>query len=657
MRRYFSVSLKLPLRNSTYTYYSDEEGPLVFRRVKVNFNHRTLTGFVVGEVEKPSGEYEILPILRVLDKEEVINPEHIFLSSEMAFLYKCSEGEALSLMVPNAKIEKDSSLFDAPSSFRRIEQLSPDQERVLYEIGEKRKEGKRIFYIYGVTGCGKSEVYLRLAEREIEKGNQVLYLVPEITLSEQLSAEVYERFDKKVSILHSALTASQRLKAHNAIKDGSVSLVIGARSAVFAPFRSLGLIIIDEEHETSYKSGSTPRYHARQIAQMRLSYNKNAYLVMGSATPSFESFEKMREGRIVALRMRNRIGEGAFPSVRVVNILSSRNLISEPLKIQMEKEFREKKGVILFLNRRGYSKSLVCNTCGEVFLCPNCSVSLTYHRKDRRLECHMCGYSEPVPSSCPNCSSRDIMTIGYGTERIEDEIRKLFPFRTIRRLDSDSAKGKREYIASALSDFREGKVDILLGTQMIAKGLNFPLVSLVGIINADTSLSLPDFRANERTYSLLLQVAGRVGRYRPDGKVIIQTSFVSNRAIRAVELNESEEFYYKELDERRKLSYPPYSRLINFTLRSKDEERAERTAISQEEVLRQMAGKIAGVEIFPATSSLVEKLNGSYRYHVLVSAKESAFFRLLKAVDSVIAVFRLPYNVYLEIDTDPVDLF
>ena len=247
-----------------------------------------------------------------------------------------------------------------------------------------------------------------------------------------------------------------------------------------------------------------------------------------------------------------------------------------------EREFKEGKGVILFLNRRGYSESLHCNTCGETFQCPNCSVSLTYHKRRHRLECHICGYSEKLPEVCPNCSSHDIKSVGFGTEQIEDEVRRLFPFKKVCRLDSDASGGDRKYIAKVLSDFKEGKIDILLGTQMIAKGLNFPLVSLVGVVNADISLHVPSFRANERTYELLKQVAGRVGRYRPDGKVIVQTSEVANRAIRAIELNEDEEFYYEELDARRALNFPPYSRLVDYTLRSKVEEKARTGAFELE---------------------------------------------------------------------------
>ena len=658
MIRYCNVALKVPMKNSTFTYSFDSDEEILYRRVIVPFGNRKkeLVGFVLS-VDDSIGEcgYEIKAIKRVLDDESVISKEQVVLAGRMAFLYKCSVGEALSLMVPNARREVESSPLFMPSSFKRIENLSPDQERALSEIREKRKDGKRVFYIYGVTGSGKSEVYMRLAEEEIEKGRQVLFLVPEITLSEQVSSEVYERFDKKVAIMHSSLTPSQRLKAHRAIRNGDVKFVIGARSAVFAPFENLGLIILDEEHEQSYKSGNSPRYHARQIAQMRSEYN-DALLVMGSATPSFESFEAMRKGRIEEIRMRNRIGDGAFPIVKVVNILSSRTLISDALKTQMEREFKEGKGVILFLNRRGYSESLHCNTCGETFQCPNCSVSLTYHKRRHRLECHICGYSEKLPEVCPNCSSHDIKSVGFGTEQIEDEVRRLFPFKKVCRLDSDASGRDRKYIAKVLSDFKEGRIDILLGTQMIAKGLNFPLVSLVGVVNADISLHVPSFRANERTYELLKQVAGRVGRYRPDGKVIVQTSEVANRAIRAIELNEDEEFYYEELDARRALNFPPYSRLVDYTLRSKVEEKARTGAFELERVLRALTSKLEGVEVYPATSCLVERKNTYYRYHVLISSKEKAFSRLLVLLDEVEALYKVPSGAYLEIDVDPVDI-
>lgn len=656
--RYALVSLNVPIRTSTFTYSYDEsiDPDILFRRVVVPFGSRTMTGFVLETSDvRPEGDFEIKAIKNVVDKEMVITGDLVELGKSMSHLYKASLGQCLSLMVPNARREVENSPFYEQSPFSPIETLTEDQDRVIRDFWSSYEKGKRIFYLHGVTGSGKSEVYLRIAEKVISSGGQVLYLVPEITLTEQMSAEVYLRFSKRVSILHSSLTPSQRLKSAAMIRKGEVDLVIGARSACFAPFKNLGLIILDEEHENSYKSGSTPRYHARQVAQMR-SRISSCPLIMGSATPSFEAFEMMREGRIETLRMGSRIGEGAFPSVRIVSLLGQSGNISPILAGQMDEELAKGNGVILFLNRRGYAHGIMCNSCGEAVKCPNCSISLTYHKSKRRLVCHTCGYSEKLPDSCPSCHSHDLIVCGGGTEMIEEELNALFPFKKIVRLDSDSAEGDKNFIRKTLNDFKNGEIDILIGTQMIAKGLNFPKATLVGVVNADATIFLPDFRADERTFQLLEQVAGRVGRYRADGKVVIQTTQVANPAIRAVENGRIEDFYFFELSERRKVGFPPYSRLVNFTIRSKNEEKASFAIDGLYSSISAVLGKRDGIEVFPPSSCLIERKNTYYRYHVLVRSSEKAFSLLLNLLDTFLSSYKAPSSTYLEIDTDPIDM-
>ena len=656
--RYALVSLNVPIRTSTFTYSYDESvyPDILFRRVVVPFGARTMTGFVLETSDlRPEGDFEIKTIKNVVDKEMVINSELVELGRNMSHLYKASLGQCLSLMVPNARREVENSPFYEQSPFSPIETLTQEQARVIGDFWASYEKGKRIFYLHGVTGSGKSEVYLRIAEKVISSGAQVLYLVPEITLTEQMSAEVYLRFSKRVSILHSSLTPSQRLKSAAMIRKGEVDLVIGARSACFAPFKNLGLIILDEEHENSYKSGSTPRYHARQVAQMR-SRISSCPLIMGSATPSFEAFEMMREGRIETLRMDSRIGEGAFPSVRIVSLLGQKGNISPILAEQMSEELAKGNGIILFLNRRGYAHGIMCNSCGEAVKCPNCSISLTYHKSRRRLVCHTCGYSEKLPDTCPSCHSHDLAVCGGGTEMIEEELNALFPFKKIVRLDSDSAEGDKNFIRKTLNDFKNGEIDILIGTQMIAKGLNFPKATLVGVVNADATIFLPDFRADERTFQLLEQVAGRVGRYRADGKVVIQTSQVANPAIRAVESGSLEDFYYLELSQRRKVGFPPYSRLVNFTIRAKNDEKASSAIDGLYSSLSAAIGKRDGIEVFPPSSCLIERKNTYYRYHVLIRSSEKAFPLLLNLLDSFLASYKTPSSAYLEIDTDPIDM-
>ena len=505
-----------------------------------------------------------------------------------------------------------------------------------------------------MTGSGKSEVYLRRAEDVIKSGRQVLYLVPEITLSHQVSGEVYQRFNKRVAILHSALTPSQRLKVWRSIMNGDVDLVVGARSSVFAPFKDLGLIIMDEEHEGAYKSGQSPRYSARQIAQYRAGKWK-AQLIMGSATPSLEAWNLMRTQKIKSVVMRNRIGEASFPKITIVNMRGEKRNISQKLEEEIRNALKEKKGVILFLNRRGFSYGYECRSCGYKIQCPNCSITMTYHKGRKRLVCHTCGFSQPLVKVCPECGSFDLSPRGYGTENAEEEAAALFPFARIERLDTDVTGGDSEKTQEILSDFKEGKIDILLGTQMIAKGLNFPKVSLIGILNADSSLSLPDFRAGERTFDLLHQVAGRAGRYRDDGKVIIQTTQPTAPAIQMAANNDLEHFYERELAQRKETMFPPFSRLINLSIRGKNEEKVKEATIALGDMASSLSDNDEEIEVFSPSPCLVDKMAGQWRWHVLL--RSQSISKLLAFTRNLLSSYLLPSSLHLEIDVDPLSLF
>ena len=540
--KWVSVVLSVPFEGEfTYSVPEKMEDEARFgRRVMVPFGKAKKTAFIIKEIyTKPEVEFEIKDIDRVVDKEEVFNKDLLDTAIWMSNMYLSPVGVNLSSMIPSGRRESESSPFFNISSFSPVEKLTEDQEKALPRI---RSFPSDMFYLYGVTGSGKSEVYLRRAEDVIRSGKQVLYMVPEITLSHQVTGEVYQRFNKRVAILHSALTPSQRLKVWREIMNGDVDLVVGARSSVFAPFKNLGLIIMDEEHEGAYKSGQSPRYSARQVAQYRAGKWK-AQLIMGSATPSLEAWNLIRTQKIKSVVMRNRIGEAKFPKISIVNMRGEKRNISQKLEEEIRNALKEKKGVILFLNRRGFSYGYECKSCGAIVECPNCSIAMTYHKGRNRLICHTCGFSEPLVKVCPECGSFDISPRGDGTENAEEEARALFPFARIERLDTDITNGDSEKTQEILSAFRDGEIDILLGTQMIAKGLNFPKVSLIGILNADSSLALPDFRAGERTFDLLHQVAGRAGRYRDDGKVIIQTTQPTAPAIQMAATNDLEHFY------------------------------------------------------------------------------------------------------------------
>lgn len=645
------VYLPIPLKDS-FTYRIKDGETTFGCRVSVPFGGRKLVGYVVEVCEDKQLDYEVKSILKVIDKTPVFTKELLDTAMWMSKVYISSPGQILSMMIPSGKRETESALFSEETDFTPIKKLSQEQQDALEEIVNNPGD---TFYLYGVTGSGKSEVYLRAAEEVIKQKKGVIYLVPEITLTHQLMADISKRFSNRVALLHSALTPSQRLKHWHRIISGEADIAIGARSAVFAPFSNLGLIIIDEEHENSYKSGQTPRFHARQVAQKRAA-DFNATLIMGSATPSLEAYLSMKKGLMKRLDLRNKVAGGKDPKVMVVNMLKENRTISRELEEEIRSALSDKAGVILFLNRRGYTYYYHCNSCGHVIECPNCSIALTYHKNSESMVCHYCGYSEHLVATCPKCGSHDLAVKGFGTERVEEEAKKLFPSATIARLDTDIATADKEKVKQTIDQFKKGEIDILLGTQMVAKGLNFPRLRLVGVILADSTLSIPDFRAEERTFSLLEQVKGRAGRYRDDGRVVIQTYRIDNSAIKAVRDNKVNEFYEEELNVRKELNFPPYSRLVSLTLRSRNEN-SVKTAADNLYMLLEKAiekSKYDDVSVIGLNPCIIYKKATNYRYQVLLSSAN--FIHLNTLITVTLEHYHTPSNVYIEIDVDPLSL-
>ncbi|MEK7706933.1 MAG: primosomal protein N', partial [Verrucomicrobiota bacterium] len=434
------------------------------------------------------------------------------------------------------------------------------------------------FLLHGVTGSGKTEVYLQAIAHALEQGKGAIVLVPEISLTPQTVERFKARFSSGklktlVAVLHSHLSAGERHDEWHKIRQGRARIVIGARSAIFAPVEPLGLIVVDEEHEHTYKQEEAPRYHARDVAIVR-GQMENAVVVLGSATPSLESYHNCKKGKYTLLELPERVDDQKMPHVRVVDMRQAARggkgipIFSQQLKEAIAQRLERGEQTILFLNRRGYSTSLQCPLCGFVAKCPNCSLSLTYHRPEQKLSCHLCGHVEPVPAVCPEvkCKNPAIRYAGTGTQRVEETLAKLFPQARIKRMDSDVMKRKDDY-RKVLGDFRTGKIDILVGTQMIAKGLHFPNVTLVGIIYADLALHLPDFRAGERTFQLLTQVAGRAGRGDVEGEVFVQAFTPFHPAIQYARRHDFTGFYEQEIEFREQLKYPPASRVALLTLR------------------------------------------------------------------------------------------
>ena len=533
--------------------------------------------------------------------------------------------------------------------------------------GGARPEAPRssTFLLHGVTGSGKTEVYLQAIAHALEQGKGAIVLVPEISLTPQTVERFKARFSSGrlqtlVAVLHSHLSAGERHDEWHKIRQGRARIAIGARSAIFAPVEPLGLIIVDEEHEHSYKQEEAPRYHARDVAIVR-GQMEGAVVVLGSATPSLESYYNCGKGKYTLLQLPERADDKKMPVVRIVDMRQTVRpgkaipIFSPQLKEAIAQRVERKEQVILFLNRRGYSTSLQCPLCGFVAECPNCSVSLTYHRQENKLCCHICSHVAPVPTVCPNekCRNPAIRFSGLGTQKVEATLVKLFPQARIVRMDSDSLKRKEDY-RRILGDFRVGKIDILVGTQMIAKGLHFPNVTLVGIIYADLALHQPDFRAGERTFQLLTQVAGRAGRGDIEGEVFVQAFTPFHPAIQFARRHDFEGFYEQEIGFREQLKYPPAGRIALLTLKGRNEEKVRFSADYLKRELEKAVGDIKDLVIVGPAPSPLLRAETYYRYQIMLRAQRMA--ALSQRLALLIRSLTLPQDVSLAVDIDPVDL-
>ncbi|MBV6458479.1 MAG: primosomal protein N' [Fimbriimonadaceae bacterium] len=511
------------------------------------------------------------------------------------------------------KLEEESSRPDAPK------QLNEEQAAAFASIAEAvdlRQASS--FLLFGITGSGKTEVYLQAAERALKQGRRVLFVVPEIALTAQVIAQLRGRFGRKVAILHSALGESERIDTWLKICRGDIGVVVGTRSAIFAPIDNLGLIVVDEEHETSYKQDTSPRYHAKPVA-LELAARHRCPIVLGSATPSIETFQEARVGRHHLLKLTRRIAEAKLPTVEIVDLAAAYRegrpaVFSEPLLRHLKTCLANGHQAILFLNRRAYSPVLVCRDCGFNFPCPNCAVSMAYHRHERSLRCHHCDHRLPEPDFCPSCGGSKVSPLGIGVERIEEAVRTEFPDATIARLDRDVARRKGA-VEEIFAQLRSGEIQVLVGTQMVAKGLDFPRVALVGVVVADIGLNLPDFRASERTFQLLAQVSGRAGRGEVPGHVVIQTFNPGNEAILRTETHDFEGLYHSLIEERKRAKYPPFVQLVNVILSGPERGAVQSAALHLRD---RLAGAFDKAFILGPADCPLERLAGNWRKHLLV---------------------------------------
>jgi primosomal protein N' (replication factor Y) (superfamily II helicase) len=515
----------------------------------------------------------------------------------------------------------------------------------------------RSFLLHGVTGSGKTEIYLNAIEAVVAQGRSALLMVPEIALTPQMAGQFFSRFGDRVAILHSAFTDVERSEQWRRIQSGAASVVVGTRSGVFAPVQKLGLIVVDEEHDGSYKQEETPRYNGRDVAIVR-AQAAGAVVVLGSATPSLESRYNVERGKYSLLELPGRVEARPMPTVELVDMrqefLETRKQSTFSRKLMEEVGTRLENGeqTIVLLNRRGFSSFVACRSCGERIQCINCSLTLTYHKRDRRLLCHYCGYAEKIPSICPKCQSEHIYFLGLGSERVEEELHQAFPRARIARLDRDTVTGKRHY-ETILQNFREGNFDILVGTQMIAKGHDIPNVTFVGVVSADIGLGMPDFRAAERTFQLLTQVAGRAGRGSAPGRVLIQTINPDHYAVRLAAAQDYAAFYDKELHFRRMMHYPPFAAMANVLVRSEKKEMAMRMST---ELGHKLVPPPPQLRVMGPAEAPVPRLKAEYRYQFLIkAASRKTLNETLQRIRAYAAENKWPATS-LVIDVDPLTL-
>ena len=684
-------------------------------RVSVPFGSMTLEGFILEIKDNKDVDIELKEINNIVDENIVLNSELIDLGKEISNITLASLMSCFQVMLPKAlkaksgrhvnirydtfyrlgdynKLDKFSDkqlkiidLLEKEDlvSRKRLVDISSSSVNTLLKRGiiiEEKKEHYRVIHksleytrheltgeqrtvvdriidtndtylLYGVTGSGKTEVYMEIIEHYLNLGKTSIILVPEISLTPQMIGRFQERFGDKIAALHSALNDGEKYDEWRRIARGEASIVIGARSAIFAPLKNIGVIIIDEEHSDSYKqSDPSPRYHARDVSLLRSKYH-NCPVVFGSATPSLESMARAIKGVYKLVELPHRVNGKSLPKVNIIDMNQEIKKIKGHFSLELIKSIRERldrdEQVILLLNRRGYSSFVTCKNCGFTFKCPHCDISLTYHKSSDTLRCHYCGYGEKVYKKCPECKEESLNNLGVGTQKVEEELNELFDDAKVLRMDFDttSRKGKHEEMIKL---FKEGKYDILLGTQMVAKGLDFSNVTLVGVINADTSLNIPDFRSSENTFSLLSQVAGRSGRQKKEGLVIIQTFNPEHYAISFTKNHDYLSFYKKEMLIRKTLKYPPYYYLCNIRIKGKDSSYILNEALK---IKRSLERNLSNMIILGPSGASVFKVNDIYRYNLIIKYKY--IDNLYEILNKIVDHYKINSKLKVDIDFNP----
>ena len=575
------------------------------------------------ECGKIKSENQIKIINFIKDNEGVTIPEiEIFTNCSRAIVNTLIKNGYLEVV--EKKIERD------PLANKKIEKTSKlnltEEQKIAYNKIEQAIENRKYesFLLYGVTGSGKTEVYLQLIEKTLEKNRKAIVLVPEISLTPQMIERFIARFGKEeIAVIHSKLSIGERHDEWNKIKEGEAKIIIGARSAIFAPVKDLGIIIIDEEHDSSYKSEATPKYQAKDIAT-KIAKEEEIPLVLGSATPDMTTYyNAINNNGITLLKLTKRANKSSLPKVGIIDLKQelangNHSMLSQELYQSIEENLKNKYQTILFLNRRGYSTFIMCRECGYTVKCKNCNISMTYHSYENKLKCHYCGYEEPLVTICPECGSKKIRYFGTGTQKLEQEIHKEFPNASTIRMDVDTVTKKNSH-EEILNKFRNENIDILIGTQMVVKGHHFPKVTLVGVIAADSSLNIDDYRANERTFQILTQVSGRAGRENLPGKVIIQSYNPENYSIQTAQRQSYEDFYDIEIELRKQLKYPPFCDIIVIGFSSgKEEDIKKQTSEFYKELLENTKNQLNNLKISLPAPSPIDKIQNRYRWRIII---------------------------------------
>ncbi len=655
------VAVPLPLLH-TFHY----EVPAEFKdrilegsRVLVPFKNRKFVATVVGFSTSP--RKNLKNILDLPDPDPLFSPQMLEFLKRLASHYASPLGEVLKMALPNFDVQKSKKVKPYILESLPVEKtdisLTPTQKEIVEDLkAALRKHVFSPFLLHGITGSGKTEIYLRIIQEALLQKKEALVLVPEISLTPQLLSRFEAHFSGKIAVLHSRLTAAQRREEWLKIKNKKVSITIGARSALFAPFENMGVIIVDEEHDGSFKQEEKVRYHAKDMALIRGQLER-AVVVLGSATPSLESYFNAQRQKLKLLRLPERISNAKLPCVEIVDLKKTQAIFSDSLLKALGEVLLHKNQAILLLNRRGYAPVQLCQECGYSAKCPHCSVSLTVYSYQQKLICHYCSHTILLKAQCPDCASNAFTSLGLGTEKVEEELRRFFPEARVARMDRSSTQ-KKNTLGSLLSDFSKRKIDILIGTQMVAKGHDFPNVTLVGVILADVSLHVPDFRAPERTFQLLTQVAGRAGRGNQGGRVIIQTFNPAHYSLQFAKTHDTVGFYQKELLVRQELQYPPFSKLVHLKVSHVLEKKGftkiqELTKVCR--LILKNAPELSALELLGPAPAPLFKLKDKYRFHLLLKSPSHKLVKLF--LDYLLKHDRfLSKQPSIQIDVDPLNL-